>query len=193
MFQGSVSEIDRAVGLHHHVVGLVEGVALEAVGDHGDAAVGLFAGDPPRQALAGDQPALGIAGQAVGAVGLLLGDGGALPRRVLDAAVFPDRAEQEIAALLPPHRAFGVAAAAETGRQLQDRLRGGNDLVEFRLERVDPLGRLGPGGAAIAEGEAARRRHRQHAPARNAVPGIHDVSSSRGLLEMLAGVGRTDR
>jgi hypothetical protein len=146
---------------------------------------------PPRQAFAGDQPALGIAGQAIGAVGLLLGDTGALPRRVLDAVVFPDRAEQEIAALLPPHRAFGVAAAAEPGRQLQDRLRGGNDLVEFRLERVDSLGRLGPGDAAIAKGEAARGRHRQHAPARNAVPGIHDMSSSRGLLEILARVGRT--
>ena len=66
-----IGEIDRAVGLHHHVVGLVEAVALEAVRDHGDAAVGFLARDPPGQAFAGDQPALGIAGEAVGAVGRL--------------------------------------------------------------------------------------------------------------------------
>ena len=59
----------HAVGLHHHVVRPVEAFALEAVGDYGEAAVELLPRDPPRVVLAGDQPALQVASEAVGPVG----------------------------------------------------------------------------------------------------------------------------
>ena len=41
-----VGEVDAAVGLDHHVIGPVEPPPLEAVGDHGEAAVELLPGDP---------------------------------------------------------------------------------------------------------------------------------------------------
>ena len=64
-----VGEIDAAVGLDDDVVGPVETAALEAVGDHRDAAVELLARHPPGVVLAGDQAALQVAREPVGAVG----------------------------------------------------------------------------------------------------------------------------
>ena len=64
---GSVNQI-AAVGCADDVVGRVEALAVEAVGQHGDAAVVLGARDAARQVLAGDQPALAVARVAVGVV-----------------------------------------------------------------------------------------------------------------------------
>ena len=66
-----VGEVDAAVGLDDDVVGPVELAALKAVGDDGEAAVELQPGDAAAVVLAGDEPALQVAGQTVGAVGRL--------------------------------------------------------------------------------------------------------------------------
>ena len=68
-----VGEVDRAVGLDDDVVRPVEAAALEAVGDHGEAAVELLPGDAAAVVLAGEQPALEIAGEPVRPVGLAPG------------------------------------------------------------------------------------------------------------------------
>ena len=127
-----VGEIDRTVGLDHHVVGPVEAPALEAVRDHGEAAVELAPGDPPGVVLAGEQAALQIAGEPVGAVGRLEIHGHALRRRVLHAPVVVDVAEQQVAALLPPQRSLGRSErATEAVGQVLDRLVDRDDLVEL--------------------------------------------------------------
>src|SRR6266446_4937744 len=69
-----IGEPDRAVGFHHHVVWRVEPLALVAVADHRDRAVIFGAGDAPRVMLAGDEPALAVAGVAVGVVRWLAED-----------------------------------------------------------------------------------------------------------------------
>src|SRR5262245_33565706 len=92
--------------------------------------------------LGREQPSLQVAGEAVGAVGRLLEQRDALAGRVLHAPVVMDVAEQEIAALLPPHRPFGrPEIAAEAGGEFLDRLRGRDDLVELGRELLD-LARL---------------------------------------------------
>jgi hypothetical protein len=96
--------------------------------------------------LAGNQPALQIASEAIGAVGSVLEDAQALAGRVLHPLAGVNVAEQEIAALLPPHRAFSRSEfAAEPGRQLFDRLIGGDDFFELRRKLIDPLAGLRPG------------------------------------------------
>ena len=139
-----VGEVDAAVGLHHHVVGAVEAAALEAGGHHGDAAVGLGAGHAAAVVLAGDEAALQVAGEAVGAVGGLVVDAGAFTRHVLNAPVVVDVAKQQVAAVGPPHRPLGraVVAAVVVGRVPRDLGVGGNDARKFRgklLDRHNPL------------------------------------------------------
>src|SRR5262249_23589831 len=101
-----VGEVDAAIGLDYHVVGPIEPLPLEAVGDHRDAAVRFLPRHAPALSLAGNDPALEIAGEAVGLVGVLLEHADALPRRVFHPLAGVDVAEQQIAAFLPPHRAF---------------------------------------------------------------------------------------
>src|SRR5712691_6433858 len=91
----------------HPVIRPVEAAPLEAVGDHGETAVKFLPGDPSGVMLAGDQPALEVSGQPIGAVRRLLEYGHALPRRVLHAPVVMNIAEQQVAAFLPPDRSFG--------------------------------------------------------------------------------------
>jgi hypothetical protein len=63
-----IGEPDRAVRPHHHVVRRVEALALVAVGDHGDRAVGLGTCHAARSMLAGDQPSLAVTGVAIGII-----------------------------------------------------------------------------------------------------------------------------
>ena len=104
-----VGEVDAAVGLDHDVIGPVELPPLKAVGDHRDAAVEFLPRDPPGVVLAGDQPALKVAGQPVGPVGRFLEQRHALAGLVFHPLVVVDVAEQQIAAFLPPERSFGRA------------------------------------------------------------------------------------
>jgi hypothetical protein len=77
----------------------------------------------PADALARDEAALDVAGEPVGPVCRLLELHRCLAGRVFHAPVSVNVAEQEVAALLPPHRTFGRAAvAADTVGQLIDRL-----------------------------------------------------------------------
>ncbi len=163
-----IGEIDRAVGLDDDVVRLVERPALIVVGDHRKAAVFFLARDAAREAFAGDEPALGIARMAVGAVRLLAIDARPLAGRVFDQPVVADRAEEEEPAFLPPHGAFGISAAAETGGELRDGLRRRNDLVEIGIETVDPLRRLRFARArATGDRDACRAGKLQHLSARD--------------------------
>jgi len=76
-----------------------------------------------------------------------------------------------------PWRAFypsPVRISAQTGRQLLDGFGGGNEPVKRRIELLDALDGLGRCGADAAHREA-RRRHRQHVPARNLGMSAHDV------------------
>ena len=57
---GRVGEPVAAVGMRHGVVGRVQPLALEVVGQHRDRAVELVAHDAPRQVLAGQLPALEV-------------------------------------------------------------------------------------------------------------------------------------
>ena len=63
-----IGEPDRAVRFHHDIVRRIEPLALEAVADHRDGPVIFGAGDAAREMLAGHQPALAVAGIAVGVV-----------------------------------------------------------------------------------------------------------------------------
>ena len=97
-----IGEIDAAVGFDDDIVRPVQPAPLEAVGDNGDAAVELLTCHTAAVMLAGDEPPLQIAGQAVGAVGRFLEQRDAGAGLVLHAPVVVDIAEQEIAAFLPP-------------------------------------------------------------------------------------------
>src|SRR5439155_4405146 len=132
-----------------------------------DAAVKFLPGDAAAVVLAGDEAALQVAREPVGAVGRLLEHAGALPWRVFDAAVVVDVAEQEVAALLPPQRPLGrPEVAAKSGGEFLDRLRLVDDLFERGIELLDALGRLRPRAEAAAQGEpAGRARQFQHVPA----------------------------
>ena len=160
-----IGEVHRAVGFHDDIVGTQQALALEAVGDDGDAAVGLGAGDAARQMLGRDDAALQIAGEAVGLVGLLHRDGDALTRRVFHPPRGIDVVEEQVAAFLPPERPLGrTDIAAEALRQFDDRLSGVQDAGELRRHRLDAASGLRARRAEPAhEQEAAGGgRHFQH-------------------------------
>ena len=133
-----VGEIDGAVGLRHHVVGAVQRAALKAVGDHGKAAVGFLAGYAAPVVFGGEQAALGVAGQAVGAVGGFAEQRQALGVGPFHPPVVMNVAEQQIAAFLPPDRPLGrTQFAAEAAGQFVDGLRWGNDPLQGGVVRYD--------------------------------------------------------
>src|SRR5262249_47479968 len=136
-----VSEVDRAVGLHYDIVWSVERLALEAACQHGGAAVWFLPGDPARQCLARDQPALRIACDPVRPVGVLLED-----RNRLAGGIFPSplvsAPKQQVAALLPPQRALDICGSSKIRGDIHDRLRRNDDLVQRRIELVDALNAL---------------------------------------------------
>ncbi len=107
-----IGEIDRAIRLDHDVVRPIEPPALEAVGNHGEAAVELAARDAAGVVLAGHEPALQVAREAVGAIGRLEIDGNAFTWREFQSAAAVDVVEQQVAALLPPQRSFRRAEIA---------------------------------------------------------------------------------
>ena len=159
-----VGEPDRVVGLHHHVVGRVERLAVELVDQHGDGAVELGAGHAPRIVLAGDQPALAIARVAVGVVGGLAEDA--------DAAGLLLPAHDAVVGDVAPHQ---VAAGAEPGRSLAPAHAGGKPLhageaqpvlAEARIEDLD--GRV---GIALA-GPPLRQRRRRCSGRDQAAPAV---------------------
>src|SRR5262249_33617746 len=82
-----VGEVDPALGVEREVVRRVVALALVAVGEDGDLAVGLGAGDAAEVRLAGEQPALLVEEQAVGARALAVNLGPALAVELADVAV----------------------------------------------------------------------------------------------------------
>src|SRR6266478_1405998 len=108
--EGRIGEPHAVVGLHHHVVGRVEPLVLEAVHQDGDGPVVLGAGHPPAVVLAGDEPALAVAGVAVG-VARRLAEDRDRPRLLVPAhdAVVGDVAPEHVAPVPEPYRALGPA------------------------------------------------------------------------------------
>src|ERR1035438_6898345 len=76
---GRVGEPDAAIGMDHEVVGRIQGLAVELVGDHGDAALVLVTHDAAASVLAGELAAFEIEGVSV-----------AVARRVAEDADVPD-------------------------------------------------------------------------------------------------------
>src|SRR5581483_9240933 len=107
-----IREPDRAVRLHHHVVGRVEPLAVEAVDQHRDGAVVLRARHAAPAVRAADEPALAVAGVAVGEVGGLAVDAHR-PRLLLplEDAVVGDVAPQQVAPVAEVDRPLRPAAA----------------------------------------------------------------------------------
>jgi len=93
VFVERVGEPDVALRIDDDVVGDVEALALERVGEDGESAVGLVAHDAAGvfggSAFASVEAALGVEREAVRAVGVFAPDGDAVRRRVVthDAAV----------------------------------------------------------------------------------------------------------
>ena len=144
-----IGEPDRAVGFHHDVVRRVQPLAVEGIHQHRDRAVIFGAGHAAAAMLAGDQPALAVAGVAVGEIRRLAEDadraGLLFP---FDDAVVGNVAAQKIAPVAEPHRAFGPAQAGGQplhGREFQP------VFFEARIERMDRrigiIGRRPPAGA----------------------------------------------
>jgi hypothetical protein len=130
-----VAEPDRAIRLHHNVIGTGEPLALETVGEQGDGAIIFGAGEVLRVVLAGDQPPLAVTRVAIGVVRLLTkhadtGVGFVPPQD----AVAGDVAEQQIAAVAEPHRALGET---EAGGDPLDRRVAEHQPLEARIEHDD--------------------------------------------------------
>src|SRR6185312_15082453 len=97
---------------HHHVVGRVQPLAVEAIHERGDRPVVFNAIDAPPAVLAADEAALAIAGVAIGEVGGLAIDAdGARLLLPLQDAVVGDVAPQQVAAVAEVDRPFRPAAA----------------------------------------------------------------------------------
>src|SRR5580698_1739192 len=96
----------------------------------------LGAGDAARAVLAGDEPALAVAGVPVGIVGWFAEDAdrAGLLFPLEDAAV-GDVAPQQKTSVAEPHRTF--APAASRVEALDRRVEGWPDPLETRIERDD--------------------------------------------------------
>jgi hypothetical protein len=102
------------------------------------------------------------------AVGVLARDGDALARRVFEAAILADLAEQEIATFLPPDRSLGIATDAEA--RPSSRIGSVIEMMGVELGRqlLDAFGRLGLRGAQADDGKGRRPAICKRAPTRDA-------------------------
>ena len=155
-----IGEVDGAVGLHHHVVGAVQLVALEVRGDHLALAVGALAHQAGGGMLAHDQVQVLIVGHAVALVGGALDLAHAAALVPAPAHVGRHVGEQQVVLDRVPDRPFGEG---EAGADLADRGPGVDQLLELALDddvrhRTRPLT---PGtscaGRATASAAPARR------------------------------------
>ena len=109
---GRIGEPDAAVGMDHDVVGRVQALAFELVGDDGDGAVVFVADDAAAAVLAGKLAAFEIERVAVAVAGGIAEGGDAAI--LFDPAhldVVGDVAPDEVAADAVPRRALGPERA----------------------------------------------------------------------------------
>src|SRR5271166_4746067 len=109
-----VAEPDRTVGLDDDIIRPGELLAVEPLGEHGNRAVIFGACQALGIHLAGDEPALAVAGIAVGVM--------RRPAEYIDRAslllpfhdsVIGDVAPQQKPAITEPHRPLGKATTAD--------------------------------------------------------------------------------
>jgi hypothetical protein len=151
---------DRIVGLDRDVIGRIEALILEAVHQHRDAAVVFRACNSAGLVLAGDQPALAIAGVAVGIVGGLAVHADS-PGRLIPAhdAVVGNVAPEHTSGISEIDRAFAPAHAR--GQPLNAGIEQAI-AVEARVEALD--GGVGIALAGLPRAERARcGGHRERA------------------------------
>jgi hypothetical protein len=107
-----IGKIDAPSGFHHNIVRPVQAATVIVIRHHGDTAIWLLAGHTPCEVFAGDEPALEVAGEPIGLVGGLLDQSDTHARRPLQPPIIANVTEQEIAAFLPSHWAFGRSTRA---------------------------------------------------------------------------------
>src|SRR6185503_9351392 len=141
--EGRIGEPDRAIRLHHHVVGRVEPLAVEAVDQHRNGPVVLGARDAASAVRAADQAPLTVARVAVGEVGGLAVDAdGTCLLLPLEDAIVGDIAPQQVT---PVAEVDGTLRPAATGVEPLHAGKLQPVLLEARIERDD-------GGIGIARG-----------------------------------------
>lgn len=168
---GWVGEVDAAVGVDGEVVGAVEALAVEVVGEgafaaafgeDGDAAVAVFAAE--KSALLVEVEAVGTAFASVVTEASEAGgghvDGEAVLFVPLEDFVFGDVGEEEAIVLLVPDGSFGPV---EAGGEDFDLGVGGDEFVEGGVEAFDGAeggaGGLGGEGEGEGEGEKEEEAH----------------------------------
>ncbi|KPX54935.1 Uncharacterized protein ALO35_05769 [Pseudomonas amygdali pv. lachrymans] len=116
--EGRIGEPDRPIAFAGDVVGRIERLALETVGQHGNTPVVFGTRHPPSfggsaRPLTDQQPALAIAAHAIGKVRMLAVHRH-LTRYLVPAhdPIVGDIADQQVATVSNPHRPFGPAHAA---------------------------------------------------------------------------------
>ena len=160
-YAGSVNQIDPSERTHH-VVRAVQPLAVVAIGEDGDRAVVLGAGDPAVAVLARHQPAVGVERVAVGVAGRMAEHAdrasGLVPAQ---QPIVGDVADEEVAtgrdvhrALRPPApdvKALDAVVALDVAEALVEHLELGRNAVADRpflaipdASGVDPVGRIHP-------------------------------------------------
>src|SRR5262249_3241038 len=172
---GRIGEPDRVVGLHHHVVGRIEPLTVEFVGQHGYLAVVFRAGHASRAVLAGDQAALTVSRVTVCLVRW--------------TAKHADRAGR----FIPTHDAVvggvapqQIAPVAEPDRALAPRHAGGEPLhandvrpvfEEAWIEYLDGRVRIARARRPVGKGGSGEARRRGSTGEHSASRDLHELSS----------------
>src|SRR5262249_45572763 len=110
-----VGEVETALRVECQVVGLIVAFALEALGQDGELAVGLGARDAAQLGLAGEQTALVVKEQTVGAGPLAVDPRATIAVELVDVAV----AAGEDAELRVPGRSLAAGTSAGLDLQLR--------------------------------------------------------------------------
>ena len=113
--------------MHDRVIGRIEPLALETVGDHGDLSVMFGPCHPSGAMFACDQPALAVAGVAIAVVRRLPKCGDAAAGSPTQDSIVRNVGEKQAARIAEPDRPFDPV---KPGGELFDRSVAQNETVE---------------------------------------------------------------
>ena len=148
-----IGEPDAAIGMGRQIVGRVERLALEIVGQHRHRAIHFPAHHAAEEILAGELAALIIETVAVGVEGRLAesADFAVVPEIAIDRVIL-DVAEDRVLAFAAPGRTFGEMKAR---RDAMDHFLADQKIVEAGID-LQHIG-IGRDGGLGARSEFARR------------------------------------